>query len=92
MQAAGGNVARSTGLEEVQRAITALDARISEMQSDYGEMCDVHKSEVKKLEAKATQMVPSAVFQVATLMEGLADSTAQQWEALAQSLGADIGR
>lgn len=92
MQAAGGNGARSAGLEEVQRAITALDARIQEMQSDYGEMCDVHKSEVGKLEAKATQMAPVAVSQVASVMEGLAASTAQQWEALAQSLGAGVDR
>lgn len=90
VQAASGNAARSAGLEEVQRAISALDARIQEMQSDYGEMCDVHKSEVGKLEAQATQMAPVAVTQVATLMEGLAASTAQQWEALAQSLGAGL--
>jgi hypothetical protein len=92
LQGAGGSSTRSAALEEVQRAITSLDARIQEMQSDYGEMCDVHKTEVKKLEAKAAQMAPIAVSQVATLMEGLAQSTAQQWEALAQSLGADIGR
>lgn len=55
-------------------------------------MCDVHRSEASKLEAKATQMAPVAVSQVATLMESLAASTAQQWEALAQSLGADISR
>lgn len=90
VQAAGA--ARTAGLEEVQRAITALDARIHEMQSDYGEMCDVHKSEVKKLEVKATQMAPVAVTQVATLMAGLAESTSQQWEALAQSLGAELSR
>jgi hypothetical protein len=88
----GSSGPRTAGLEEVQRAITALDARIHEMQSDYGELCDVHKSEVKKLEAKTSQMAPIAVVQVATLMERLAASTAQQWEALAQSLGADVSR
>lgn len=89
VQAPGSDV-RSAGLEEVQRAITVLDGRIQEMQNDYSAMCDVHKSEVGKLEGSAASMGPLAVFQIASLMEALATSTAQQWDSLAQSLGADL--
>jgi hypothetical protein len=81
---------RTAGLEEVQRAIAVLDGRIAEMQEDYSAMCDVHRSEVGKLEAAASSMAPLAVLQLGALMEALAVSTAQQWESLAQSLGADL--
>jgi hypothetical protein len=85
-----GSDGGGTGLAGMQQNILLSESKIQEMQNDYSSMCEVYEEELGKMESAVRSMAPLAVMQMAQHQEALAASSAQQWEALAKRLGANV--